>query len=300
MVFPVALAVLIVSASLAFPAFRTPSNFRNILVFGSVTFIVAAGQTIALLTRNVDLSVGSMVALGGVVFAKVFVADLPLPFAILIALATGAGLGMIVNGLLITKAKISFLIVTLGTLAIFRSLANVLLQGRSVIVDNDFLGFISNGRLGPVPVVILIAGAVYVLALVLLRGTTFGRSVYAIGANPEAARLSGIPVDRVMIIVFGITGLLAAGAGVLTVGQIGSAQPTAGTGLELATIAAVLLGGTRFSGGYGGITNTLLGVVFLQTLVNVLLVAGVDAFWIGTVSGTVLILSVAFDRTRKD
>ena len=300
MVFPVALAVLIVSASLALPAFRTPSNFRNILVFGSVTFIVAAGQTIALLTRNVDLSVGSMVALGGVVFAKVFVADLPLPFAILIALATGAGLGMIVNGLLITKAKISFLIVTLGTLAIFRSLANVLLRGRSVIVDNDFLGFISNGRLGPVPVVILIAGAVYVLALVLLRGTTFGRSVYAIGANPEAARLSGIPVDRVMIIVFGITGLLAAGAGVLTVGQIGSAQPTAGTGLELATIAAVLLGGTRFSGGYGGITNTLLGVVFLQTLVNVLLVAGVDAFWIGTVSGTVLILSVAFDRTRKD
>ena len=212
----------------------------------------------------------------------------------------GIVVGALANGVIVTKLRVSFIIVTLGTFSIFRSLADVIINGTSISVYNPTLDWMANGEIGPIPVLIITAVLFYLIMLFVLRGTTFGRSVYAVGANPEAARLSGIPVHRIVIAGYAICGGLAAFAGILTVGQLGSSQPTAGVSAELNSLAAVLLGGTRFSGGHGGVTGTVMGVLFLGTLTNLLLIAGVNSFWQGTASGLVLITAVALDRTRRD
>jgi ribose transport system permease protein len=299
--FPLALLTMIVIGSIAYPQFRTSANIRNVLTFASIPLIVALGQTVVVLARGADLSVGSMIALSGAVLGVLFVnkhMSLALTFAICIAL--GIGLGAVANGVIVTKLRVSFIIVTLGTFSIFRSLADVVLNGTSISVYNPTLDWMANGQIGSIPVLIVTAALFYLVMLFVLRGTTYGRAVYAVGANPEAARLSGIPVNRVVIAGYAICGGLAAFAGILTVGQLGSAQPTAGVSAELNSLAAVLLGGTRFSGGHGGVTGTVMGVLFLGTLTNLLLIAGVNSFWQGTASGLVLITAVALDRTRRD
>jgi ribose transport system permease protein len=298
--FPVAALVLIIVGAVAYPGFRTVDNFRNILTFAAIPCIVALGQTVVVVGRGVDLSVGSMMALSGAIFGRLYLDGQNFWISFSTAIAIGVLLGMFVNGLLITKVKVSFIIVTLGTLAIFRSLATVLVSGNSLVIDSAVLDYLANGYIGPIPVVVVVAASIYIVALGLLRGTAYGRALYAVGSNPTAARLAGIPVDRVMIIGYGLCAGLAALAGLLTVGQLGSSQPTAGTGTELISIASVLLGGTRFSGGYGGVTGTVVGVLFLGLLLNLLLIAGVPSFWQGTVSGLVLIAAVAADRSRRD
>lgn len=295
-----AFAALLIFCSVSFPAFASLDNFRNILGFSSILFILALGQTLVVLGRGVDLSVGSMLGLAGAAFGRMVVSGTPIPIAIVASLLLGMVLGGVVNGLLITKARISFFIVTLGTFSLFRSQAQVLLGGESLTVPSPFLSELANGRLGPIPNVVVFAGAIFAIVLFVQRGTTFGRSLYATGANPVAARLVGIQTDRVRIISFAACSLLASVAGLLTVGQIGSAQPSAGSGLDLSALAAVLLGGTRFSGGHGGVGSTLLGVLFIATLNNALAIAGVDSFWQGTAAGVVLIAAVAIDRTREE
>lgn len=302
--FPAALATLVSYGLVALPQFRTVATMRNILAFSAILFIVALGQTIVVISRGVDLSVGSMAGLAGAVFAKVVDNGWSLGFGppflgALTALGMAVLIGAGFHGLLITKARISFLIVTLGTFAILRSQVNVVLQGRSVTVGIDAFDTIVNGRTLGIPNVVLIAAVVYVGVVLLLRSTVFGRALYAVGANPEAARIAGIPVDRVVITAYGLSAFLAAVAGILIVGQLGSAQVTAGSGMELTAIAAVLLGGTRFSGGYGSATHTLMGVLFLGVLNGVLTLAGVSSFWQGTASGLVLIAAVTIDRTRE-
>jgi ribose transport system permease protein len=299
--FPLALLTMIVIGSLAYPQFHTSANVRNVLTFASIPLIVALGQTVVVLARGADLSVGSMIALSGAVLGVLFVnKGLPLALTFAICIGLGLALGAIANGVTITKLRVSFIIVTLGTFSIFRSLADVVINGTSISVYNPTLDWMTNGQIGSIPVLIVTAALFYLLMLFVLRGTTFGRAVYAVGANPEAARLSGIPVHRVVIAAYAICGGLAAFAGILTVGQLGSAQPTAGVTAELNSLAAVLLGGTRFSGGHGGVTGTVMGVLFLGTLANLLLIAGVNSFWQGTASGLVLITAVALDRTRRD
>jgi ribose transport system permease protein len=299
-VFPAALATIIAFGAIRFSTFRTFDNVRNVLSFSAIPLVVALGETLVVLGRGVDLSTGSMVGLSGAIFAKLYLDGVPLWLAFFLTLAIGLALGVCLNGFLITKARISFLIVTLGTFSIFRSQVEVLLGGQSVTIFSGTMDRLANGRSHGIPNVVILAGAIYLLTLLLLRATVYGRSLYAVGANPEAARLAGINVDAVMIIAYGLCATLAALAGLLTVGQLGSAQPTAGVGMELAAIAAVLLGGTRFSGGYGGVTRTLLGVIFLGVLNNVLFIGGVSSFWQGTASGLVLIAAVAIDRTRRD
>ena len=299
LIFPTALVALIVVGVSVNDSFRTFDNFRNVFTFAAIGLIIALGETLVILARAIDLSVGSMVALSGAVFAKLYVDGMHIALAGAVAVALGVLLGVTLHGLVITKLKVSFLIVTLGTFAIFRSQANVLLEGQSFTVDNSGLNWLANGRIGPIPVLVLQAAIVYVVLLFLLRATTFGSAVYAIGANPDAARVAGIPVDRVLIAIFGICAGLAAYGGIMTVAQIGSAQPTAGIGLELVAIGGVLVGGTRFSGGEGGVTGTVVGVLFLAILSNLLLLVGVNSFWIGTATGFVLIGAVALDRSRS-
>jgi ribose transport system permease protein len=297
---PLALAILIVFGCIAFEEFRTGDNLRNVLAFTSVPFIVAIGQTVVVLARGVDLSVGSMMALSGAIFATLMVGGTPFALSLLITLVGCTVIGLAVNGLLITKLGVSFLIVTLGTFSIFRSIATVSLDGVGVTVDAPVLDALANDRIGPVPVPVVIAAVLYAVMVFVLRGTTYGRMVYAVGASPQAARLAGMPVNRVITIGYGVAALFAAIAGLLTLGQLGSAQPTAGVGAELNSLAAVLLGGTLFSGGYGGITRTLTGVLFLAVLLNLLLIAGINSFWQGAASGLVLIAAVAIDRSRRD
>ncbi|MEV7011846.1 ABC transporter permease [Streptosporangium sp. NPDC051022] len=298
--FPAALLVLLVGAVIAFPSFRVVGTYLDILSFSSVLFIIAIGQTLVVIGRGVDLSVGSMAGLAGAVFATLTMSGWPSAAAAGVALLLGLVVGAIAHGLLITKLGISFMIVTLGTYSLLRSQAQVVLEGKSITIDVGWLDALSNGRVLGIPSVVLLAAGLYLVAVLILRCTGFGRALYATGSNPLAARLAGLPIDRVTIIAFAVSGLFAALAGLLTVGQLGSAQPGGGAGLELTAIAAVLLGGTRFSGGFGSVTRTLVGVLFLAVLNNVLYAAGVSSFWQGTASGAVLIAAVAIDRSRKE
>lgn len=298
--FPLALLALIAFGLAAYPNFRSVNNLLSMLTFSSILFIVAQGQTLVILGRGVDLSVGSMVGLSGAVYAEMATHGWSSAVAIIAALALGLAIGGLVHGLLITKLKISFLIVTLGTFSILASQALVVMHGTDIPVDSALLNALANEKTVGIPNLVILAAVLYGLLLLVLRCTAYGRSLYAVGSNPEAARLAGIPVDRVVIIAYALCALFAAIAGLLTVGQLGSAQTTGGAGLELTSIAAVLLGGTRFSGGYGSITRTLFGVLFLGVLNDLLSIAGVSSFWQGTASGLVLIIAVAIDRTRRD
>ncbi|KRC62801.1 hypothetical protein ASE14_03010 [Agromyces sp. Root81] len=299
LVLPIALVVLIVVGLTLFPSFRSVGNFVNILTFSSILLIVAIGETFVVIGRGADLSVGSMVGFSGAILAILVIDGWPPVLAAATALMFGVGIG-IAQGLLIAKLRISFLIVTLGTFAILRSQVQVLLQGQSKTVSVPFLETLATGRVGPIPIIVIVAVLAYLLATWVLRGTGFGRALYAVGSSPEAARLAGIPAAKVTIIAFAISALAASFAGLLTVGSLGSAQTTAGTGMEMTALSAVLLGGTRFSGGYGSATRTLFGVLFLGVLNSILYAAGVSSFWQGTASGLVLIAAVALDRTRKD
>jgi len=300
LVFPAALVALIIIGCVVNENFRTLDNFRNVFTFASVGLIVALGETLVIIARAIDLAVGSMIALSGAIFAKLYIDGHSVWVCLFVTLAMGVLLGCVAHGVVITKFGVSFLIVTLGTFSIFRSLANVLLDGQSLTVDDPTLDWLANGRIGPVPVLVIQAAIIYVILLLVLRTTTYGSAVYAVGANPDAAKVAGLPVDRVLIVTFGLCAGLAAYAGVITVAQIGSAQPTAGIGVELVAIGGVLVGGTSFAGGQGGVTRTVVGVLFLAILSNLLLLVGVNSFWIGTATGLVLILAVAVDRTRRN
>jgi len=295
---PAALLVLIVIGLVLFPSFRSITNFFNILTFSSLLLIVAIGETFVVLGRAADLTVGSMVGFSGAILAVISTGMPAIP-AVILAIVIGTLIG-VVQGIIITKVKISFLIVTLGLYSLLRSQVQVLLGGQSQNVDIGWLQTLSNGYVGIIPNLVIVALVVFVVATLVLRGTGFGRALYAVGASPETARLAGIPVARVVIISFAISAFAASIAGLLTVGTLGSAQTTAGSGMELTALSAVLLGGTRFSGGYGSATRTLFGVLFLGVLNSLLFAAGISSFWQGTASGLVLILAVALDRTRKD
>lgn len=299
LILPLGLAAEIAFGLAMYPSFRSVGSFVNILIFSSILLIVAVGETFVVIGRGADLSVGSMVGLSGAVLAVLVIGGWPWPLAIAatLILALLIGLG---HGLLITKMRISFLIVTLGTFALLRSQTNVVLGSRSQTVRVPFLETLAIGRTWHIPNLVIVAAGIYIVATLVLRKTGFGRSLYAVGSSPEAARLAGIPVARVTIIAFVISAVAAAIAGLLTVGSLGSAQTTAGSGLELAALSAVLLGGTRFSGGFGSATRTLVGVLFLGVLNSLLYTAGVGSAWQGTASGLVLIAAVALDRTRKD
>lgn len=296
---PAALIVLIAFGLILFPSFRSVTTFMNILTFSSILMIVAIGETFVVIGRGADLTVGSMVGLSGAILAVLVVDGWPPLLAALTALAIGAAIGLI-QGVIITKLKISFLIVTLGLFALLRSQVQVLLNGQSKNVSIPWLEALSTGRIGIIPNLVLVSVVVFLVATFVLRGTAYGRALYAVGASPETARLAGIPTSRITIIAFGISALTASIAGLLMVGSLGSAQTTAGSGMEMTALSAVLLGGTRFSGGFGSATRTLVGVLFLGVLNSILFAAGVSSFWQGTASGLVLIIAVALDRTRKD
>ncbi len=287
------------------PVFLSPFNIASVLRAISMTAIIAISMTFVLVTGGLDLSIGSVVAMSGMVTAGALKwGESSLPVWPLIALAVLAGLfaGVLVglfNGVLISYVKIPALIVTLGSLYAVRGLVEVVTGGVPIYpLPENFLILGQGNFLGlPLPFFVVIALAV--LAHVVLTQTTYGRSVYAVGGNEETARLSGINVERVKLSVYAFSGLLSALSGVILTSRISTLQPGQGTGWELTVIAAVIIGGTSMMGGSGTILGTLIGTAITGVLVNAMVLTKVNAYWQNVVVGLVIILAVGIDMVQR-
>lgn len=293
------LVLLCVYLSFTQDVFFTWNNWLTILEANAVVLVVAVGLTFVLLNGGIDLSLGGIMALSGVIMSELILNGWSTWVAILavIALATLCGF---LNGVLIGKVGLSFLVVTLGTGQAYRGIAQVRTGGQTQsLFEVSLIRQINEGEVFGIPWLVWISLAVLGTGIVVLRYTGFGRMVYACGGNREAARLAGINVIAVSISVFVIAGFLAGMASVMDSSRLLGASPTAATGIELTAAAAVLLGGTSFMGGRGTLLGTLLGVLFLGVLSNGITLAGISPFWYGIVSGFVLIAAVLLDRLRN-
>ncbi|MEC1759758.1 ABC transporter permease [Schinkia azotoformans] len=293
-------AVITIILSILSPSFLSLDNILNILRQVSINALIAFGMTFVILTGGIDLSVGSMLALSAALTAGFMAGGMDPILAMLIGLLAGALMGAF-NGFVITKGKVAPFIATLATMTIFRGLALVYTEGRPITGLSKDLSFELMGRgyfFGiPVPVIWMLIS--YAILYFILKKTTFGRRVYAIGGNEEASILSGIKVDQVKIWVYSITGLLSALAGIILTSRLNSAQPTAGTAYELDAIAAVVLGGTSLSGGRGWIFGTLVGALIIGVLNNGLNLLDVSSFYQQVVKGGVILLAVILDRKKS-
>lgn len=293
------LLLIIVILTIMSPNFSTPENLLNVLRQVSINALIAFGMTFVILTGGIDLSVGSILALSSALTAGMLASGMDPILAVLIGLLAGAGMGLI-NGVIIAKGKVAPFIATLATMTIFRGLTLVYTEGRPITGLTDAVSFQMLGKgyfLGiPFPVVTMLI--TYFILFFLLKKTTFGRGVYAIGGNEEASRLSGLKVDRLKMGVYALSGLLAALAGITLMSRLDSAQPTAGTSYELDAIAAVVLGGTSLSGGRGWIFGTLIGVLIIGVLNNGLNLLNVSSFYQQVVKGGVILLAVLIDRKK--
>jgi ribose transport system permease protein len=294
-----ALVVVLVTLGVFFtitsPYFLNYDNFVNIVTAAAVTGIIAAPATMLLIAGQFDLSVGSAAAFCGAVLASLALHN-DLAFAITLAVLAGVGIG-IVNGFLVTVIGINALITTLGTLAVFRGLTQVLTDGQTLAVA-DFSGLGTSRPLFDIPLPVFIFAGVALAFWFLSRYTIFGRSMYAIGANPAAARLNGIRSKRVIFVGFVLSGLCVAIGGLILASQLGSASPQAASGLELSVVTAVILGGASLAGGRGAITGTMIGLLIIGTLNNGLVLLNVSSFWQTVAQGSLLIIAVAFDQLR--
>jgi ribose transport system permease protein len=288
-------AILIVWLAFSSPFFLTVDNWLNILLAMSVLGILALPSTLLLSGGQLDLSIASNAAFCSMLFALWYDNVAP-GVAVFFAFLIGAGVGLL-NGVLITKLGINWIIATLGTLAVFRGLTRLVSDGATIPID----GFRGLGRtevFGQIPMPALIFLGLAIMAAVIYRYTVFGRRIQAVGSNPEAARLQGVNVGRVLLIAFVMAGLCAALAGLINLSQLGAASSNAFLGSELDVITAVIIGGTSFSGGRGTIVGTVLGLAILATLNNGLVLVGVSPFWQEVSRGIALIVAVTLDRLR--
>jgi ribose transport system permease protein len=288
------------------PHFLTVSNLLNVAEQTSINAVVAIGMTVVILSGGIDLSVGSIVALSGVVLGTVLGTSsgpeagigASLPFALLLALATGVGCGLI-NGALVSWGRLPPFIVTLGMMSIARGIALLLTEGRPVSGFAPAFRALATGRLGFIPAPIIITIVAYATAHFVLTRTTFGRYVYAIGGNEEATRLSGVAVRFHKTMIYGVSGLTSALGAVMLTARLNSAQPIAGTMYELDAIAATVIGGTSLSGGEGSLAGTLVGALIMGVLRNGLNLLGVSSFLQQVVIGSVIIVAVLIDTVLK-
>jgi ribose/xylose/arabinose/galactoside ABC-type transport system permease subunit len=271
--------------------FLQPANLVNILRQASINGIIAVGMTLVILTGGIDLSVGSVLALSAVISADLLKKGAGTPLALLAALALGLALGVF-NGLIIARGKIPPFIATLGMLTVARGLTLMYTQGQPVTGLSESFRFIGAGSIGPIPMPIVVAGLTFLLGYVLLTRTRFGEYIYLLGDNPSAARLVGVPTDRMTVLVYALSGLCAALAGLVLIARLDSAQPVIGQGYEFDAIAAVVVGGTSFSGGEGTLGGTLLGVLLIETLNNGLNLLNVSSHWEPVVKGVVIALAL--------
>jgi ribose transport system permease protein len=291
----------VILLSLTTTSFATADNLFLVLRQAAITGIVAIGAHFIILLGNIDLSSAATLTLSGVVMAALLVnLQLHPIIASLGALAVGALVGL-ANGLIVTRLKINAIITTLGTSGILAGISLIYTQGKTIYGDPiDNIEFLSRGRLLellPVPVIILFA--LYVLSYIILKYTTFGAHVFAVGNNEKAAWLSGIPVDRVKLMAFVLAGTLAGVGGIMQVARQGTATGTMGDDFLFPILTAVVLGGASLSGGRGKIFNTLIAAVFLTTVTNGMIKLGMDIYLQRIVSGVILVVALSLDRLRS-
>ena len=280
------------------PYFLTVSNLLNVAEQTSINAIVAVGMTFVILSAGIDLSVGSIVALAGVILGVALRDGQPLAFALMLTLAVGVVCGA-VNGLLVSHGGLPPFIVTLGTMSIARGAALLVTEGRPISGFAASFRVLATGRVGFVPAPVIITAAVYVLAHLVLTRTTFGRYVYAIGGNEEATRLSGVAVRFHKAMIYAVSGLMSAVAAVILTARLNSAQPIAGMMYELDAIAATVIGGTSLMGGEGTLAGTLVGALIMGVLRNGLNLLGVSSFLQQIVIGAVIVVAVLLDTVLK-
>lgn len=279
-------------------AFWTERNLSNIARSASFTLIVAVGMTFVLISGSLDLSVGSIYGLGGATAGLVVSGGAPIWLAVFVGLLTGVLAGLI-NGVLVVALRVPALIATLGTLYAGRGLILVLTGGAPVFPLPDAIVAIGRGELLGVPLPVWIAGSGVLAGHVFLSRSVFGRRVYAIGNNETAAYLAGVPIRRIRLVVFAISGTAAALGGMLVAARLASAQPTSGIGLELIVIAAVIIGGTSLFGGTGSVVGTLVGVLLMEVISNGMVLVEINPFYQNIVIGVIIIIAVAIDGWRR-
>ena len=295
----IGLLLIVVIISIMSPNFLTLNNLLNVLRQVSINALIAFGMTFVILTGGIDLSVGSILALTGAVTAGFLASGMDPMLAMFLGLLLGAILGAI-NGIIISKGNVAPFIATLATMTIYRGLTLVYTEGRPISGLGDSLSFqlIGKGYFFGIPVPVITMSIAFGVLYFVLKKTTFGRRVYAVGGNEEASRLSGIKVDRIKVYVYALTGTLAALASLILTSRLNSAQPTAGSMFELDAIAAVVLGGTSLTGGRGWIVGTLIGALIIGVLNNGLNLIGVSSFFQQVVKGAVILVAVLLDRKK--
>lgn len=295
-ILPVLILIIVIFSFVA-PNFMSEANMMNITRQASINIVLAAGMTFVILTGGIDLSVGSILGVTAVMGLVSSLNPALASFAVPIALLSGLGMG-IFNGILVAYAGLPPFIVTLGTYTTLRGAAYLIADGTTVINSNISFDWIGNGYFGSIPWLVIIAFATIAVCWFILRRTTLGTHIYAVGGNLQAARLTGIKVALVLIFVYAMSGLLSGLGGVMSASRLYSANGNLGTGYELDAIAAVILGGTSFIGGIGTITGTLIGALIIATLNNGITLMGVSYFWQLVIKGGVIIVAVLIDKYR--
>lgn len=305
------LLVLAITFATLQPRFLMPLNLFNILRQVSIYGIIAVGMTFVILIRGIDLSVGALVAMSGLCAAVIAHGGIEGRFALssdgtgfhwslaaFAAIAAGVVAGL-AQGVIVAWLSVPAFVVTLGGMTVFRGIALTIGNGGPIAGFDEDFGWWGRGMIGPVPVPVIIFAAAVLIAHVVLTQTRFGRSVYAVGSNPDAARLSGINVERVTVQVYGLIGFCSGLGGFVLSSRLNSAEAVAGSGYELTAIAAVVIGGTSLQGGTGGVAGTVVGALLTGVLLNGLVILNVSPYTQQILVGLIIIAAVAFDHFTK-
>jgi ribose transport system permease protein len=288
------LLALIIIFGIASPVFLTPQNLFNILRQVAVVGITAVGMTFVMITGGIDLSVGSIIGLTGIVTAMLMVSGIHPVFAVIVALIVGIIIGLI-NGFLVNEAKIPPMIATLGTMTAWRGLTYFITGGMPVFGFPESFTVLGQGTLWGIPIPVIVMVSVFIFGYFILNRFTIGRHIYGVGGNEEASRLSGVNVKKIKYLVYAICGFLCGVAGVILLSRTNSGQPKAGTGYEMDIITGVVLGGVSITGGEGKIMGVLAGIIIMGVLSNGMIIVNIGDYVQRIIQGAVLIAAVAFD-----
>ncbi|MEQ2488376.1 ABC transporter permease [Blautia obeum] len=292
------LILMCIVLTIASDKFLTLTNLMTIIKQISIQSIVAIGMTMIIISGNIDLSVGSLVALCSVSCAMLMNKGLPTIIAVLAAVIIGAFAGFITGGVT-AKLKLHSFLVTLALMTALRGLAQTLTNGRPVAGLPSSFGKVASGTVGPVPLLVIYMIVLYAIFMYVMKYTAFGRSIYAVGSNQESARLSGINIEKVKTLVFILSGALCGIAGVLLTAKVRSGDPTCANAWEMDTIAGAIIGGTDMNGGEGKLGGTIIGLLFVGILANGMVLLGVSAYMQSVIKGLVIFMAVIINSIQK-
>jgi ribose transport system permease protein len=294
----IGLILMCVILSFLSPVFLTFGNINNIMAQSSVNACIAIGMTMVIISGGIDLSVGSILALSGVVMAKSLKAGMPIILSLLIGLIVGILCG-IMNGIFVTKGNLPPFIATLGMMSMARGLTLLITDGRQISSFDNSFRFFGNGKVFMIPTQTIITLFFFILFHLIMKYTQVGRYCYAIGGNEEATRLSGINITKYKLIIYAISGFMSAVSAIILTARLNSAQPIAGMGYEMDAIAATVIGGASLAGGEGKILGTLIGALIIGVLRNGLNILNVSSYIQQIVIGAVIVIAVLFDKYRS-